>query len=714
MFKVKVVPFICFLASILITTPRSQLIVRSQNNSSPLVTAASIENLTIRVKLHKGYADIEEDGYVSNHYTDQTVDTLKVYGELTLPRDAAVDGMFVWNGLDILKAKLKPMFLSSKLYDTTLNRSSSSPSQGKIMFYRLSDTSYYFSMHPCFRQTPDHVRIRYQLPFEAIQNDSSSRLIIRSALATGNPTNFVLNVEAKDMKLSVYTEDAVLKNQSVPFEMELPSTKNVFLEIPHQGGLLRTHVDSGEWAGQYLFLRRNVPQKLLKAANLRREIVCLWKWNFSEFFRDKKGNLSSEGKEAIAQAKMIQETMDSALATNSRTYFGLVHQPQANTSYVFPLGNYGSSGEERLSNYLSQINYDYIASNTPEYPEHIDVADSTTIVKIKKAHQLDFDSLLAKSVALYTPGDSVIRHLVVVMAGTSFKVETPSYKDLKEFPQLNDISVSLARKKSHNTWPGIDLKTIATKHAFDGTMNPSALPIPLEPKVTVSVQLKQNNSIKQFVLDSSHSQLVTAMHTYIANHTYTVSDSIDLIWNLFDKQGNPIDSQTESISFIQTESDTGIVKIIGAHPKFASDEYLANLAGPAFGVVRDGYALIAQESDTLSSALAKEYEQSGLPHLTSSEIFIPITTQNAFASDALEFFVQRLGPDRWEIRMEGLDSQQIQSIRIYDLNGQLIDNKNQQSLSSNNTFIWTGPQPGLYIIQVRTHQQVFRQKLLLQ
>jgi len=692
----------------------------------------TLENHVMRVTLTPGYADVEEEasiratgngGWWWNPPT--ATEALELVGTMQFPQGSAAVGLFLWNGNQILKAKLKPTNVATEAYETVVNRDTAAPPlpRDPALLIRQDDRQYKMSIYPVLLNASRKVRLRYLVPMQA---GSDSAMFDLSPVLRGSDYN-----TSETMSLiinGVYTKallskDGVHTTYTLPLQISTSVVNSMQLNIGSMlgAGSLRTSMDSGEWKGHYWLMNSVIPDSIIQKSNLRREVVVLWKWNFPEYFTTLQNGyteLTQDGYEAVDKAYYLGQIIQNTASSSPNIYWGMVHQIGNANPYVYALGNRTSKSYKDILAHLSSINYSTITQMVPVPPKNKTPSDKEKI-QVKKVYQQSFDSLIAKSVALYSPSEKCIKHLVILTSGPKFLPETPTVKDIEEVAGLEGISVTLQEASNWTvgmelSWPGVNLGAIAEKHAPSVAMDSSNwfFYIPKDRPVHFAASIGVNGVSRYYDLPSVDNHLSLAFHT-----ATPIDSSID--WFAFDENGNSLATYSQVVPSINMPHDSGVVKLVAAQTNAISDVYSSDILGAAFGVVRTNYALVAVEADSIGTENSISYKNLGLPYLTSNEIFMPTIADQNQETDVLQtannslkgLTVQSFWGGHVHIEASDALRQRIIRLEILDMKGRILATLDAQSLRTKGMLEWNAASfaKGGYCLRAQTKQGISSQ-----
>lgn len=584
--------------------------------------AVEVVNHHVKVNLQNPlYADIEEEAqlYVrGSTATSCKLTALEITGDVTFPENSAVVGLFLWNGTQILKGKLKSVEEATGAYEAIVDRQTAPPPQPKdpALLTRTSQDNYKLNIYPASINAFRKVRLRYLVPINAENGSFDLRPVLSTGMLNGQLDLEVEGMEG-DVQIKREEESTPL---SMPGQIQINMVGNFSLVPPNtktkQRSALHTTATSQEWKGDYVVLDLPIPDSLLKKTGIRREVVVMWRWNFPEYYMDPDGLITDYGMEAIQLGHQLANAITST-NNDEELWWGLAHQTMPGKRFSFPCASRNSDNFSNMMHHLWTLEYN-MDNLVPGWPKTPQVSNAKEIRKIKDNGRADFDSLMRTSVTLFSAADNVVKHIILITSGPSFKVELPGYTDLQEFALESGITISglMSSKDStvYGDWPGVNVPKVA--QAYQTTRPLSfwnGFPTPDMTNYYASLNWGGKNHMYQINADQ---RLRLALHD-----TSTIGNVIR--WKALDKAGTTLAEQQETILFQGAENDSGIVKLFGASELAESTVLPTELLGPVYGVVRKDYALVALEQDSIGSALSQLYAKEGLPYLSSDEIYLP-------------------------------------------------------------------------------------------
>ena len=392
------------------------------------------ENLSVTVS--PTYLDIEDqillttatNGSYGNP-NDSVSSKLQISGTFTLPNGAVIEGALVWNGTQILQAKVRPS--GKNVYDTTKADTVQYPSAaGALIISQISGNNYQLTLNSVSFGEAKQIRIRYLLFNSFTANGFETPLVpISSSFGVTLPAQFQVS-----LKGAAGIQSVKLKQNGSAFIKNLPSTlfcnndgTNYYLSSAQFSSPLigNTSFSSGSWAGDYMMFWGGVPESLQVYAGLREEVVFLWKWIESGSFVQWSNNsktISDYGTMAISQAGSIRQAANDIVQGPAKVGM-LLDKGDSNYSN-FPLCGKGSKGLDTLLGFLDGFDQQYIL-NTIAGDEFSTPGGKIDLVALRKKYAHEFSVSMQKVYSMYSPSQKVIKHLIVITVGPRLTSETP-------------------------------------------------------------------------------------------------------------------------------------------------------------------------------------------------------------------------------------------------------------------------------------------------
>lgn len=230
-----------------------------------------------RVVAHPGYLDVEEEveiGAVGSVAAGVDAQTLELFGNFTLSPGSAIQGALLWNGEEILEAKLLDRKKADSLYEDVVDRNSNPPVRPRdpVVIEAMGNGVYQFKIYPVKQNHVRKLRIRYLVPAQGFE--LAARMPLRfsfSGLFPGQASQLSVKVTAGSglESLQAYS-GASARDLKLPAVLLLSTTdlarsQYTWLQPPglRSPSFLSTHFEAGAWKGHYLQWVGSVPDAIL-------------------------------------------------------------------------------------------------------------------------------------------------------------------------------------------------------------------------------------------------------------------------------------------------------------------------------------------------------------------------------------------------------------------------------------------------------------------
>lgn len=272
----------------------------SQNNSMFWQTthngssngACRLESNKINVTIHPFHMDVEEEAVIiaegSVFWGDAK--TLEIVSEFSTTPGTAIRSMLLWNGNQILKAKLCDKKAADSLYEATVDRSKPQPIvRDPAIIEQIGANRYRVRIYPLAINTSRKIRILYSVPMQAFSSGPSFSVnsvfspgasaypaqtpltvrrgatpIVRYVLSCGSTrrqlqydATYLLQSENLRKWHSYYYSGGYFSNEPAPFDITPDSTGN--------DRAYEMNVGSGIASGRYCAVFASVPDSIKNA-----------------------------------------------------------------------------------------------------------------------------------------------------------------------------------------------------------------------------------------------------------------------------------------------------------------------------------------------------------------------------------------------------------------------------------------------------------------
>lgn len=175
----------CFLSLSLLfpALVMSQIRWQTTHNGSDWGSCA-LEVNKINVTIHSSYINVEEEAVIGTRGTVWRGDeeTLEIFGDFQLAEGAALRSMLLWNGEDILKARLKDRTMADSAYEDVVDRDNPDPVViDPALIEYMGNNRYEFKIYPVEINKSRKIRILYTIPLQV--NSQNMSFTLRTAFS---------------------------------------------------------------------------------------------------------------------------------------------------------------------------------------------------------------------------------------------------------------------------------------------------------------------------------------------------------------------------------------------------------------------------------------------------------------------------------------------------------------------------------------------------
>jgi|GEM_PF-1345187 len=241
-----------------------------------------------RVVARAGYLDVEEEveiGVVGQVSSGVDGESLEIFGSFSLAPGSAIQGALLWNGNQILEAKLLDRKKADSLYEEVVDRNSTPPVRPRdpVVIEAMGNGVYQFKIYPVKINQVRRLRLRMLIPAQAY--DLSTKLPLRlsfSGLFGSQNSQIAVTVVAGEDVASLQAQEGNgLRTLTLPSVLLLgtyamAASQYTWLQLPGTriSSLATTHFSGGAWKGHYLTLVAAIPDELLYRYRTGRRVLA--------------------------------------------------------------------------------------------------------------------------------------------------------------------------------------------------------------------------------------------------------------------------------------------------------------------------------------------------------------------------------------------------------------------------------------------------------
>lgn len=604
-----------------------------------------------KATLHSTYVEMEEEAEIETQGTVFSGDprTLEIVGTITLPPGSIIQGMLLWNGPVVLKAKLKSRDQAGSEYEKVVNRDTPPPPQPRdpALIEYLGPNSYLIRIYPVTQGSSRRIRLKYVVPMQydglglnlslhrpiaGTFGSSATKTVFTVEKAPGAPQKLVLDI------------DGLRRQYDFPVTfLEPPGRRISVLSEPRPKALAAmTSFAAGEFQGHYLNLIAPVPQAIAAHPTLRQEVVVLWRWHspraFIAYAPYNREYLANEGwtakNQGQALARFYQEIAPQNIAA------ALVHDDGRDSLKVFKMARGGEKPFMDAQAYLASLDDSYLLSHARSFVAKWE--PSTDTLKGRKENRDRFGLVFRYVRAQFSADKGVVRHIVVASTGgvdqawdSNLEAHFDSlFSGLK--PTVSGISNNQIYEPQSGTWfndpapsasfrwPGFDPQFLGRNYGLRSGMRSYgqvALPAP----APFSLEATVKNAEKNYNIGIQCGETVTGCQPLSFNGKAATAWNKTVEWRLFDKDGAETYRLIDSLPVFEKPGDSVIAALWAGSAAPFSESREGNL-GIRYGFIDANASMLALEGDSLRREDWKKFEKEGVPALTAKDIIRPETT----------------------------------------------------------------------------------------
>lgn len=625
------------------------------------ISQPRLSSVSLKVEPRGSYLDITENALISPSIPSDDGFLRPPYyvkGTIGLPEGSSIVSFSVTCDTNVYSAKVLPEFPLDYEVDTTLGDDVASL-KWQNQHYQSDEDRYQLQLNSVEAGREYQIQIRYLVPNRGSASPAFSLGILNHSYA-GTPNFF-------ELKYSASSEINPYKLKIG--DMSYPLSADMAIQIPYQQNFEISSVDSsytrmhvtdienGPWQGKYLILNTSVPDSVLVSMSKSIETVFLWRWNRpssfvtrSRYYGSEASFLSNYGYQAVSQASSIREMINYLTRIGNKT--GMVHSIQYKEPEVFPLcGNKGSAFA-KLDGYLSQFTEDYfLNSGYFEYDTRPDDPIPTGPVDSSKA---EFKRSLKLVHGLYSNGNGILKHLIVVCAGP-----VQISRDMITIEEIDTLVGDLSVDCENAVWRDVSFNLVKTISLNSDLVRLGNFKFPEFRPSSMLLQVESETKTYSFPIAPDQ-----ASFSIVAKSEGAWSP--ELTWKGFNSSGEPVGTVNADASLFEAQEDTGLVKIWAS-----SADRLSETEETEIGLK---YGVISESSSLRIFSSFKGYDSTTSAYASASPVYWKETTGSSvsdFSSNARirEFKCSFL---KGLLRILLPDDEKIQRIRIFSLAGRLL------------------------------------------
>ena len=614
---------VCLLYGSSLAIGLQHITIRSQSTQGPQwFGTSSIVQEKFWITVNPNYLDVELEWVLDvGGYSkpDTFTNALEIVGNLNIEAGSVVTGMLLWNGDQILKAKLKPVGVAREQYEQVVDRDANAPPPPRdpvIFEYGWGPDNYYMSVFPACWQGTRRMRIRYVIPSHQesgvtkIGYPHASSQNAQVTLYKGHGIGSFL-LQDRSGATEEITADSVVLPSARASSYNSGTVMHILPTPPAQVQGSRLYVgtfSTPSLQGQMIHFVGMTPQQILDSSSMREEYVILWRWNHAEV-------LSRYGLQIVQQSDVLQQFLTALQARNKKV--ALVIDRQGGEQTAFRLSGMGSDEYKRMLRYLADLSaMKYVSAPADAGP----ALTQTQINQLVDASLREFNDAIQAAMAQFSDRSEVLRHLIVLTAGPRWFTQYPRLSDVTCDPsiEITGLAAQVARhsKLSGSTyvetpyWPGVDLNGVFARHTHS---------IAASAVLTNGVVACSTGAASAAPSTWYYSGFQAAPNELRIYSPTPLKPAVR--WTV-SVNGAPLLSFRERPSVVTIDDGMQYSRLVGAFPNLIYlDTPRPTTLAPILGFVDQKYALLALEGDVLDDSTSWYYRVRGVPGLGPDDIF---------------------------------------------------------------------------------------------
>ncbi|MFP4014128.1 MAG: hypothetical protein ACLFVQ_08605 [Chitinispirillaceae bacterium] len=617
------------------------------------LSQTKLNSVSLEVEPRGSYLDVTENAVISPSLSSDGSSQPPFYikGSICLPEGSSIVSFSVSSDTNLYSAKVLPEFPRDYEVDTTLGDDLAS-------LKRLNNhgNRYQLRLNSVEPGREYKIQLRYLVPNRGKAAPSYSLSILNHSF--DNPGFFELKYSAA--------------SKTVPYKLEIaeksyPFTDGMAIQVPYQqyfeikstdsadSKMHTTIFEDGPWAGKYLIFNTSVPDTVIASMSKSIETVFLWRWNRPSSFviKDRHSDYSfitGYGRQAVSQASSIREMVQYLTQTGNKT--GMVHSIQYKEPEVFPLCDNKGSAFAKLDGYLSQFTEDYFQnSGYFEYDTRPDDPIPTGPVDSSKA---EFKRSLKLVHGLYSNGNGILKHLVIVCAGP-----VQISRDMITIEEIDTLVGDLTVDCENAVWRDVSFNLVKTISLESDLVRMGNFSFPeFRPS---SMILQVGSETKDYSFPIAPDQ---ASFSIVAKSEGAWNP--EMTWMGFNSSGDPVGTVKTDASHFGVEGDTGLVKIWAS-----SADRLSETEETEIGLK---YGVISESSSLRIFSSFKGYDSTTSAYASASPVYWEKTTGSSASDLSSKARITKFKCTFLNglLRISLPGDEKVQRIRIFSLAGRLL------------------------------------------
>jgi hypothetical protein len=550
---------------------------------------------------------------------DSFTDALEIVGNMNIAQGAAVTGMLLWNGEEILKAKLKPLQLAREQYEKVVDRDADAPPPPRdpvIFEYGWGEDNYYLSIFPVKWEGSRKLRMRYVIP--AINMNGYTDIPFPTAFNTAVATYRITSGTG-------VSTVAMVNNSGIEKELPVPATFTTKSTLYQSIVMIRPVTESNDQKSRFYTASFNLPgfegtvthvigrtgADILKSAGLREDIVFLWRWNHYQW-RDLYIN------QIIAQAKLLRDFMNRIYHSTKRA--GLVVDRSGVNRQVFSIDSTDGSSGKKMLQFLDSLCELPPVKSGPYYNPGFTSVQTDSIIALSLE---EFKGSIRLAESMFDlSGEKKINRIIVMTSGPEWikTIRSAIVTDLDSSIVISPVAslsgtealegLAVPSEARQFYWPGINVQSVSRQMA-------------LSVEAVLTTRSGKSVTVPVSPINSPYRYYWKTVSPHLDRKLLTSQPlETTLLWKIYKNktliakipETPEIVNQSDPVQFASALCSSGSVEYPDGQPE-------ASLAA-TFGFVDKQYALLALEEDVMDPLDQERYRFEGVPALTTTDIVV--------------------------------------------------------------------------------------------
>lgn len=564
------------------------------------------------VTVFPDYLDVELEWIfeVGGKEPENYADALEIVGNINFEDNSTVVSMLVWYQDMILKAKLKENKTARSEYEEVVERDAEAPPPPRdpVLLEMVRDDNYDISIFPIEFGGQRKVRIRYLIPGRTIEGE----------MRIGYPHAFTENASVAIKKGPGVAAYRLVTSQVIQpifyndeFEV-LPAADYCFKPYGPSEGISITSIvpelteevigsrmyvgdfSTETFAGTMAHISTPGGNEIMLKTTAEEDFVVIWRWNSANILR-----LYTQ------QIKMQAETLIRFFnALNASSKRGaLIISKMGGESQMFALDRSGGEVFNDMIAYLTEL------TELVDPPIDNITRSSITAEETRALAEQSFEEFKA---ALQAAVDMMEeseggKYILILTAGPYTRT---SYDIGTDVPETDGITVSRFSQfysvsgGGSISWPGVSLKSIIA---------------PIEQSTfKIFAYITNGTQVDSFQTNMTSYYGGSACDRFV----YSAQPlEQELTWKIFNND-ELVAQFTEPLAVLPVDNAMQYARLVGAQKSMMPLAVtMPTSLASTLGFIDMKYTLLALEEDALPSEIAAQYENAGVPLLTTADIF---------------------------------------------------------------------------------------------